>query len=144
MVTWPQTNPRRKVLKRDFARFLRSTPSDAETKLWVLLRSKRMLQLRFRRQQPIGPYIVDFYCSAAKLIVESDGSQHFEAPALAYDAARTKWLEARGYRVLRVGSFDVLNAPDRVLEVIWLAVKEKGIPLPEPADAGSTLPQGEG
>jgi len=140
----PQLNPRRKILKRTFARELRAVPTDAERKLWVHLRAKRMAHLRFRRQQTIGPYIPDFYCSAAKLIVELDGGQHSEERNFVYDEQRTRWFEARGYRVLRFTNEDVLKHIDGVLECIWRAVRESGCPLPEPADAGSTLPQGEG
>ena len=76
----PQLNPRRRILKHERAHELRASATESERRLWSLLRRKQMAGLRFRRQQTIGPYIVDFYCSATKLIVELDGDQH-GAPA---------------------------------------------------------------
>jgi adenine-specific DNA-methyltransferase len=141
----PQDNPRRKILKRDFARVQRARPTDAEYKLWWLLRSKRLAGLRFRRQQPIGPYIADFYCAAAKLIVELDGSQHGLDANVGYDERRTRWLEARGYRVLRFFNDGVLRDPKSVVEGVWHAIKEMNCPLPEISLREiSALPQGEG
>ena len=72
---------------------LRRTPTDAEIRLWSWLRRKQLEGFRFRRQHPLGPYVVDFFCAAAKLIVEVDGGQHADD-----GDARTDWLEARGYR----------------------------------------------
>ena len=91
-----------------------------------------MAGLRFRRQQPIGPYIADFYCSAAQLVIELDGGQHGEDAHAAYDEARTRWLKANGYRVLRFSNHEFLRAPRAVLDNIWAATQESGIPLPEP------------
>ena len=105
-------------MKRDLARSLRSNATDAERKLWSLSRNKQLGGLRFRRQQPIGPYIVDFFCPAAKLVVELDGSQHGEEENLTYDEARTKWLNSRGYRVVRFVNADVLRNPEIVADAI--------------------------
>jgi len=92
------------------ARKLRSTPTDAEIRLWSRLRRKQLAGFRFRRQHPLGPYVVDFFCAAAKLIVEVDGGQH------ANDGdARTRWLEARGYRVIRFWNNEVLANTEGVL-----------------------------
>jgi very-short-patch-repair endonuclease len=102
-----------------------------------------MAGVRFRRQQSIGPYIVDFYCSAARLVVELDGGQHGEDKNLSYDEVRTHWLAANGYAVLRFSNSEYSQNPQSVLDAIWQAVKDSGIPLPEPL-CGSTLPQGEG
>jgi very-short-patch-repair endonuclease len=102
-----------------------------------------MAGLRFRRQQTIGPYIVDFYCSAAKLVVELDGDQHGVDGHLRYDETRTRWLTANGCRVSRFSNTELLQAPQSVLDGIWRAIRESGAPLPEPL-RGSTLPQGEG
>jgi very-short-patch-repair endonuclease len=88
------------------ARDLRKSSTDAERRLWSRLRNKQLDGFRFRRQQPIGPYVVDFYCSDASLIVEVDGGQHDANQAR--DAVRTKWLEDQGYRVLRFWNNDVL------------------------------------
>ena len=125
--------------------------TDCERKLWSMLRRKQMAEFRFRRQHPIGPYIVDFFCPAAKLIVELDDGQHGEDNAAIYDEARTRWLEAQGYRVLRFWNWDFLENPDATLEGIWRAIVESRVPLAEALRAplpGSlrspTLPQGEG
>jgi very-short-patch-repair endonuclease len=74
-----------------------------------LLRNKQFAGLKFRRQQLIGPYIADFYCSTARLVIELDGEQHAEAVASERDEARTKWLHARGCRVLRLWNADLLG-----------------------------------
>ena len=97
--------------------------TDAERRLWAHLRLRRLDGHRFRRQVPIGPYVVDFACLAARLIVEVDGIQHSVDDL--YEAKRTMWLEDRGYRVLRYGNRDVLVETDRVAEDIWrhLAVR---------------------
>ena len=110
---------------------MRENATDAERDLWSLVRGKQLAGLRFRRQQTIGPYIVDFYCSPANLIVELDGNQHREPDAIAYDEARTRWLEANGYRVLRIANGDLLTDRGATIEVIWRAVKDSGLPLPE-------------
>lgn len=125
---------RRSQFKRQFARYLRANPTKAERRLWSLLRDKQLAQLRFRRQQPLGPYVVDFFCAAAKLITELDGGQHSADTVAAYDAARSQWLEARGYRVLCFTNGELLrNSPD-MLEKIWLASEDR-LPFPEPHSA---------
>jgi len=152
MRKYPKANAvRRKALKRRTARSLRESATECERKLWSMLRGKQMAHLRFRRQQPIGPYVADFFCPAAKLIVELDGGQHGEDDAVAYDEARTRWLEAQGYRVLRFWNIEFLKESEAVLETIWRAIVESGVPLPESLRAPlpetlrvSTLPQGEG
>src|SRR5258708_34121866 len=95
------------------ARALRTPPTDPEIRLWSRLRGKQLEGFRFRRQQPIGPYIVDFLCPAAKLVIEVDGGQH--ATDEQRDAARSGWLEERGYRVLRFCNNDVLANTDGVI-----------------------------
>ncbi|HTO41253.1 MAG TPA: endonuclease domain-containing protein [Rhizomicrobium sp.] len=132
-------------MKRALAVNMRVKPTVAEQKLWAILRSKRAFGLRFRRQQPIGPYVVDFYCSAAKLIVELDGGQHGDDAGLVRDEARTRWLNARGYRVLRFWNGDFMQDPDSVFQLVLRALEASGIPLPEICEKQiSTLPQGEG
>ena len=142
---------RRMVLKRKAARALRESATEHERRLWAMLRRKQMVFLRFRRQQPIGPYVVDFFCPSAKLIVELDGGQHGEARVVIYDEARTQWLEAQGYRVLRFWNWVFQQHPEAVVESIWRAIVESGTPLPEALRAPlpetlrvSTLPHGEG
>jgi adenine-specific DNA-methyltransferase len=98
------------------ARELRKNPTDAEKALWKHLRLRQLGGYKFRRQQPLGPYIVDFVCSEKRLIVELDGGQHAEQ--VAYDEARTAWLEAQGFRILRFWNNDVLKEIDAVKEVI--------------------------
>ena len=88
-----------------FARVLRKNPTDAERRLWRHLRRKGLNGLRFRRQAPIGPYIVDFYCEARSLVIEVDGGQH----GASADAARDAWLVSHGYRVLRFWNNDLLK-----------------------------------
>ena len=122
---------RRMVLKRKAARALRESATEHERRLWAMLRRKQMVLLRFRRQQPIGPYVVDFFCPSAKLIVELDGGQHGEARVVIYDEARTQWLEAQGYRVLRFWNWEFQQYPEAVVESIWRAIVESGTPLPE-------------
>src|SRR5271154_6471755 len=92
------------------ARALRQAPTEAETRLWSRLRNRQLDGFRFRRQQPIGAFIVDFFCPAAALIIEVDGGQHDDHAAS--DEARTRWLEARSYRVLRFWNNDVLANTD--------------------------------
>ena len=119
------------------AKAMRSEMTDAEAKLWRLLRAKRFVGFKFRRQQPIGPFIADFVCQAARLIIEADGSQHAESES---DARRTAWLEARGYRVLRFWNGDILTKSDDIAAVIHAALHD---PSPRSPAASRPLPQGE-
>jgi adenine-specific DNA-methyltransferase len=111
------------------ARTLRQTPTDAEALLWYRLRDRRLAGHKFRRQRPIGPYIADFVCLDAGLVVELDGGQHVEAAA--YDARRTRFIEAQGHRVLRFWNGEVLTQVEAVLERIFQALQE-GRPHPNP------------
>ncbi|MEF2277047.1 endonuclease domain-containing protein [Deinococcus sp. YIM 134068] len=99
------------------ARDLRGRQTPEEQMLWRALRN-RFLTLKFRRQQPIGPYIADFVCYEAHLVIELDGSQHAEEAARAYDAVRTEFLEAGGFKVLRFWNNEVRFNLEGVLEVI--------------------------
>jgi len=107
---------------RGYARKMRSLPTEAERKLWFLVRNRRLAAYKFRRQVPIGNYIVDILCPDHKLIVEADGSQHADS---AYDKARDDWLSAQGFRVLRIWNNDVLARPDAVLDLIWMNLQEQ-------------------
>ena len=100
----------------DFARKLRKNSTIAERKLWHRLRSRNFLGLKFRRQEPIGNYIVDFACYEKKLIIELDGGQHNEFSKK--DIPRTKALEKEGYIVLRFWNNDVINNIEGVLILI--------------------------
>jgi very-short-patch-repair endonuclease len=126
---------------RSQARTFRRSPTDAERKLWFLLRSLKPLGIHFRRQAPIGTYIADFAWHAGKLVVELDGSQHVDARA-AYDAKRTEWLQSQGYRVLRFWNNDVLKSPRGVGEAILDAAHESAATLKDPTPNPS--PQGGG
>ena len=106
-----------------FARTLRKRPTDAERILWVALREFKQGGLHFRRQAPIGPFIADFACHRAKLIVELDGDQHGEDRNMVNDAKRTEFLNSRGYRVIRFGNWEVLRERRRVLDAIFRAAK---------------------
>jgi very-short-patch-repair endonuclease len=110
------------------ARRLRSTPTDAETRLWSRLRRRQLDGFRFRRQQPIGAYVVDFFCAEAKLVVEVDGGQHGDDAAR--DVTRTRWLEKHGYRVIRFWNNDVLANTDGVLIAIREALRLTGAHAP--------------
>ena len=99
-----------------FAKRMRHTSTEAEARLWWHLRAARLNGLKFRRQQPIGDYIVDFVCFELKLIVEVDGSQHLDATA--YDDARTAWLESVGFRVVRFWNDEVLRDAGYVTQEI--------------------------
>ncbi len=101
------------------ARAMRSHSAPAEGKLWQRLRNRKLDGLKFRRQDPIGPYIVDFVCMSERLIVELDGPSHDERQD--HDAARTRWLESEGYRVLRFLNEDVHRSIDDVLRTILRA-----------------------
>jgi very-short-patch-repair endonuclease len=100
---------------REFVRHLRTHMTDAERLLWRHLRAHRFLDQKFRRQQPLGPYIVDFVHFGARLIVEADGGQHNQAPR---DTARDAFLASQGFRVLRFWNHDILQRTEAVLEVI--------------------------
>jgi len=95
---------------------MRKAPTEAEQKLWYLLRDRRFSAFKFRRQLQIGRYIVDFACLERRLIVEADGGQHAEN---AYDAGRDAWIAAQGFRVRRFWNADILQRPDEVTETIW-------------------------
>ncbi|UYN99754.1 MAG: endonuclease domain-containing protein [Devosia sp.] len=98
------------------ARAMRRAPTLAEHKLWTLLRDRRFVGFKFRRQVPIGPYIADFVCFSAKLIVEADGSQHAESTR---DAERDAELERRGFRLLRLWNNDILARPTAIADLVW-------------------------
>ena len=108
---------------KERARELRANMTDAERKLWSKLRLKQIDGCRFRRQLPIGPYIVDFVCLASRLIIEVDGGQH--ASDVQRDAKRTAWLESQNFRVLRFWNNDVLGNMDGVLQTIQCALADK-------------------
>jgi len=114
---------------RGYARQLRHDQTDAERKLWSRLRDRRFQDAKFRRQHPIGKYIVDFCCVESKIVVELDGGQH--ALRRGADVARTRFLKAQGYRVLRFWDNELLTNIDGVLARIAEALHPHPNPLPE-------------
>jgi len=117
---------------RDYARGLRRRQTDAERRLWARLRDRRLLGVKFARQVPIGPYVVDFCGREQKLVVELDGGQH--AIRTAYDAKRTAFLEEQGYRVLRFWDDDALGNTDGMLERIAQTLSPTDtLPSPRPS-----------
>jgi very-short-patch-repair endonuclease len=108
------------------ARALRRQSSEAERTLWKYLRGHRLKGFKFRRQVIIDPYIVDFACLEARLIVEADGGQHVEQ--MAYDKRRTSYLESIGYRVLRFWNHEILHETQSVLERIESALNNAPSP----------------
>ena len=101
---------------------LRKRMTDAERHLWPHLRRRQLLGFKFRRQVPVGPFIADFACIDAKLIVELDGGQHVDEQAA--DESRSRFLESRGFRVLRFWNDDVLTRTEEVLEEILRALQD--------------------
>ena len=95
------------------SRAMRREPTDAEQKLWLLLRGRRFNDFKFRRQVRLGRYIADFVCLERRLIIEADGGQHAD------NAERDAWLVAQGFRVRRFWNTDILQRPDEVAETIW-------------------------
>lgn len=124
----------------DRAKELRSHQTEAEQRLWYHLRAHRFMNLKFKRQKPLGPYIVDFICHDLGLIVDVDGGQHQEAAE--YDRRRDAWLQEQGYRVLRFWNNEVMQQMDGVPEAIRVFVEgsrspSHPTPLP-PAGEGSS------
>jgi very-short-patch-repair endonuclease len=113
------------------SRRLRKQMTDAERKLWGLLRAGQLDGLKFRRQHPIPPYIVDFCCVEKSLVIELDGSQHNAQS----DSPRTRALVSQGWRMIRFWDNDVLLATEAVAEAIWNAACEP-YPHPNPSPGG--------
>lgn len=105
------------------ARNLRKNMTEQERKLWQFLRKKSIDGLKFRRQYPIGNYIVDFICNEKKLIIEVDGGQHNEAQNIAYDKERTEFLESKGYKIIRFWNSDIDNNIEGVYQEILRNLK---------------------
>ncbi|NEW92596.1 endonuclease domain-containing protein [Rhodopseudomonas sp. BR0M22] len=128
--------------QRQFAKSLRVHATDAERALWRLLRSRRLAHFKFRRQVPIGPWIVDFVCFEQRLIVEADGSQHADSER---DQVRDHDLFERGFRVLRFWNNDILIRSQSVIEVIAAAASPSPSPVCAPDGAHPPSPtRGEG
>ncbi|GAB2455347.1 hypothetical protein GCM10027082_02340 [Comamonas humi] len=104
------------------ARALRQGATDAEQLLWQHLRGRQLAGCKFRRQHPVGPYVLDFVCLEHGLAVELDGGQHADPDAQQRDAHRTHWLQQQGLRVLRFWNHEVLQQTSEVLEQVLLAL----------------------
>ena len=123
--------------KLDQAKYLRTNQTEAEQRLWYHLRAHRFMNLKFKRQKPIGPFIVDFVCMEYQLIVEADGGQHGGDD----DAQRDGWLKAQGFTVLRFWNHDILQQTDVVLESIRQKVLALS-PGPSPKGRGGVTAMG--
>jgi len=125
----------RKALLLDRARHMRSHPTDAERRLWSLLRAGRLEGLHWRRQEIVDDlYIADFLCYEHRLIVEADGGQHGDSP---HDAERDAYLAAQGFRILRFWNNDILTNSEGVVTSILDAIDSSGAqtradPTPQP------------
>ena len=102
-----------------FARQLRKAPTDAEQKLWSLLRRGQLDGYHFRRQVPMAGYIVDFCCLSAGLGIEADGGQHSDPGAREYDQGRSQALLATGIRIIRFSDYEILKYPEAVQATIY-------------------------
>ena len=124
---------------RTRARSLRRDSTDAERLIWNEWRAHRMNGASFRRQAPVGPYIADFVCHAANLIVELDGGQHFESQNMERDARRDAFLASKDYRVLRFNNHEVMTNRQGVLETIAAAIEHApSPPLPRKPEREQT------
>ena len=141
--TWrddPEKTPSMRERKR--ARVLRHRLTEPERKLWWHLRHRMpMSSSHFRRQVPIGPYVADFCCLRAKLIVEVDGDQHGYDDQIVRDRTRTSYLESQGFTVLRFSNLEVRTAIESVLEAIY-AQLSLATPTPNPSPQGGGEPAG--
>ena len=128
------------------AKQLRRTMTLPEVVLWQALRGGRLSELRFRRQHPVGPYILDFFCPSARLAIEVDGLAHDTVGQLRRDQVRQAWLAERDITVLRVAATDVLR--DERLEGVLLAIQEAAVAAADRPDArplpGSSVKLSEG
>ena len=107
----PKTRQRAKAMRRNL--------TDAERILWSQLKGKQVNGWQFRKQHPVGPYIADFACVRAKLIIEVDGDSHTEAQHVAHDAKRTSFLERQGWSVHRIWNFEIYNNLNAVMDGIY-------------------------
>jgi very-short-patch-repair endonuclease len=110
---------------KDQRRILRRFSTEAEDLLWELLRGKKLMGRKFRRQHSVGFYVLDFYCSAEKLAIELDGAHHFTEEGIKHDEERTQYLHSLNITVLRFENFLVLKEPEHVLQEIRRSFKKK-------------------
>jgi len=120
------------VTKTRLARRLRKNSTLAERKLWRYLRSRSLGGFKFVRQEPIGPYVVDFVCREKRLVIEVDGGQHAESKR---DAVRDQWLIEHRYHILRVWNNEVIGNIEGVWETVFAAASAATPPHPDPLPA---------
>ena len=131
--------PERTITK---ARKLRRDLSLPEVILWDCIRGRKLEGLRFRRQHPVGPYVLDFYCAEAGLCLEVDGQQHDHPGQIAHDARRGRWLAERGIRVMRIAAADVLD--NKAVDGILIMIAEAARLSPPPPPSAVPLPRKRG
>ena len=119
------------------AKNLRKKSTNTENRIWFLLRAKRVAGFKFRRQHPIGPYIVDFVCLQNRLIIEMDGTQHEEQKEK--DMKRDEWLTKEGFRVLRFQNHEFFEYPEKTLKKIALMCVSHPLPQSLPPRGGGTF-----
>jgi very-short-patch-repair endonuclease len=105
-----------------FARALRKRSTDAERRLWSILRDRGLRGHKFRRQHPVEPYVLDFFCEGIQIAVELDGGQHHTDEGLAHDQARSAFLGKQGIRVIRITNFEMLVNTEATLDWLWREV----------------------
>ncbi|HKB71965.1 MAG TPA: endonuclease domain-containing protein [Thermoanaerobaculia bacterium] len=127
--------------QRLYARGLRRDQTAEERLLWKALRGRRFVGFKFRRQHPVGPFVVDFFCLERKLAIELDGGGHAGDTAVAHDRERTSWLAKQSVRELRFWNTDVHGNLEGVLQAIAAALTQA--PSPAPPAASRPLPPGE-
>ena len=115
--------PTRETVEK--ARALRRRLTPPEARLWFAIKGEKLEGVRFRRQHPIGPYVLDFYCAQARLAVEVDGQGHDHPDQIAADRRRTAWLEEQGVAVVRFAAEEVRVNLDGVLEALLAAVRKR-------------------
>ena len=118
-------DPPPRLNSRDFARKLRRDSTDAEQRLWQALRDRRLRGYKFRRQHPVPPYILDFYCVELALALELDGGGHREPEQRRHDEARTAFLNQRGILVKRFTNYEVLLQTETLVDHLWILVTRR-------------------
>jgi len=116
----------------DYCRKLRKYQTDVERKLWSVLRNRQLSGVKFRRQFPVGRYILDFYSPEYNLGIEADGGQHYEDKGKSKDALRTRELTKHGVKIVRFSDSDILNNIDGVYEIIQGVIENKKSGSPSP------------
>ena len=127
-----QDKPPARPMETAFARQQRENASDAERRLWSILSRKQIKGERFRRKEPIGPYLVDFYCPGAKLAIELDSSE--PGADLHAVETRTRWLTEQGYRVVRLRAEDVRRAPWPIVNQLARKFRLRNLPPSKPSE----------